>query len=142
MLQTDDLTGGGTGPQFQKALEALRERFAFGKWETYDVPREYNGRSIRQLADFTFEVSMQNQVNKVQPIPVDKYRGKQGKAMATDTEIHQYRAVLGSLLWSARSGLPQSLGDVSLLASRVSKLCVEDLLLLNKTLARAKQQST
>eukprot|EP00971_Amphidinium_carterae_P219176 4350616-Amphidinium_carterae.2 len=63
MLQTDHLTGGGTGPQFQKALEALRERFAFGKRETQDA-RECNGRSIRQLADFTFEASMPNQVNK------------------------------------------------------------------------------
>eukprot|EP00971_Amphidinium_carterae_P198015 3930204-Amphidinium_carterae.1 len=114
----DDLTGGGTGPGFQAALGSLLERFAFGKWESYDVPREYYGRSIQQLPDFTFDVSMQSQVNKVQPIPVDKV--VQGNCMANDMETHQYRAILGSLLWSARSGLPETVARAKQQATRLT----------------------
>ena len=33
VVETDDLFGGGIGPNFQKAVETLRKTYQFGKWK-------------------------------------------------------------------------------------------------------------
>ena len=41
-VETDDLLGGGCGPKFHDAMEALRKRYKFGKWKMLmDEPTGY-----------------------------------------------------------------------------------------------------
>ena len=59
VIETDDFLGGGVGPKWDKAIAAFRKRFDFGKWKMLqDAPLEFGGRTIRQLPDFGFEISM------------------------------------------------------------------------------------
>ena len=58
-VETDDLLGGGCGPKFHEAVEALRKRYKYGKWEILmDAQIEYGGRTIKQFRDFGFQISM------------------------------------------------------------------------------------
>lgn len=55
----DDLRGGGVGHKYQAAIEVLRKECNFGKWKILmDTSTEYGGRTLKQLPDSLFKVSM------------------------------------------------------------------------------------
>ena len=59
VIETDDLLGGGIGDEFHAAIKQLWEAYKFGKWvHLMDSPTEYGGRTLKQLEDYSFEVSM------------------------------------------------------------------------------------
>eukprot|EP00971_Amphidinium_carterae_P340218 6478433-Amphidinium_carterae.1 len=138
LIQTDDLLMGGNGKAFQQALAKLQQTFCFGKWQQLmSTTCTFNGRQLSQTEDYGFNYDMTNFVKKVLPIELNKGR-KKGDACTTE-EVASFRKLLGALLWAARGGLPQILGDLSLLANRINTLTVEALMLLNKTLKRAQE---
>eukprot|EP00971_Amphidinium_carterae_P352936 6492777-Amphidinium_carterae.1 len=140
LIQTDDLLMGGNGHAFQKALEQLRQRFKFGRWDTLKGTRcTFNGRQLIQLDDFGFHYDMTTFVRKVPPIQIEK--GRKKADVCVPGEVAAFRKLLGALLWAARGALPQILGDLSLLANRINALTVESLMALNKTLKRAQELS-
>jgi hypothetical protein len=58
-VETDDLLGGGIGPKYDKAVKFLREEYTFGKWKILKQgTTEYGGRTVWQLPDSSFKVSM------------------------------------------------------------------------------------
>ena len=59
VIETDDLLGAGIGQKFKDAIERLRERFKFGSWHWLkEKPRQYGGRTLHQLPDFSFKIDM------------------------------------------------------------------------------------
>ena len=59
VIETDDLLGGGIGPKFANALNALQETFKFGSWHwLQDRSRQYGGRTLFQRPDFGFTIDM------------------------------------------------------------------------------------
>eukprot|EP00971_Amphidinium_carterae_P066868 1324287-Amphidinium_carterae.1 len=118
----------------------IRQRFQFGKWQEMRGQGrfDFSGRTLEQTMDGEVIIHMERYVHKtLKPIPVTKEQNKQKQDNASPIEVSQYRALIGGLLWVARCCAPQCMGDVSLMAARVSTLKVSDLGELNQILQRA-----
>lgn len=127
--ETDDLLGGGIGPKFQTAVEKLRKEYNFGKWKILqETSTEYGGRTVQQLPDFSFKISMTRYLKeKATEIKMERGCGKDPKALANPAEITQMRGLLGKLNWASRMAMPQGTGDASLLSSITPKPTVGDI---------------
>ena len=83
-----------------------------------DESHEYGGRTIKQLANYSFVISMLRYLQEsAREINFRRGRGKRPLAEATPTEITAMRGLNGKLAWAAREGMPNGSGDASLLAS-------------------------
>ena len=53
-------------------------------------------------------------------IHLERGRGKDQKSLATEAELSKMRGLNGKLQWATRNGMPQGVGDASMLAQRPS----------------------
>ena len=138
IVEVDDLWTAGDGGHY-KQIDALRQRFTFGKFKFLQDEEEgvgFNGRRMKQDASFSFYYDLQKFIEeRLSPVNIV---GKVGEEPATPQEVSEARAVLGSLNWLGREGRPDLVGEVSILSSRVPDLRVRDLKEINKTVERAK----
>ena len=113
VVETDDLLGGGIGQLFQDAMKKLREKFNFGTWHYIkDVPRQYGGRTLRQLEDFSITIDMNRYLReRAHEIKIEK--GRKQEMKCTPREITAGRGLMGSLKWATREGTPQGGGCFS-----------------------------
>jgi hypothetical protein len=118
-IETDDLLGGGIGPKWATAIEKLRKNFDFGRWKNLmEASQEYGGRTIKQLQDYGFQVSMGRYLKgKAKAIPLGRGRASQLESPANPQGVTGMRGLVGSLSWASREGMPQGAGEASLLAS-------------------------
>ena len=130
LLQVDDVLTGGTGPLYKKSRQSLSQRFTSGKWSTLDAAREYNGRTLRQYSQSEFSIDMHKALAKVKPLEIPSNRQQE----PSEADVRAFRGLIGSLLWIARCGAPQTLAATSPLASKASKLTVADMKMANKAL--------
>eukprot|EP00971_Amphidinium_carterae_P166251 3295307-Amphidinium_carterae.1 len=115
----------GQGKEYQESIQSLRKQFTFGKWEgirNLSTPRVSGGRALRQLQNGDVEIDVTEYVSKVSKIVVDKARSKCKEEMANEAEVHEFRRVIGALLWAARCGAWQVLGEVTMLSGFTTKL--------------------
>ena len=73
-------------------------------------------------------------------IHLERGRGKDQKSLATEAELSKMRGLNGKLQWATRNGMPQGVGDASMLAQRTSLgvLTVGDITEANAALRRLK----
>ena len=119
-----------------------RSKFDFGRWKNVqETSQEYGGRTISQLQDIGFEVSMRRYLKeKARAIPLPRGRASQLESPATAQEVTGMRGLDGSLRWASREGMPQGAGEASLLASCFPEPKVKDLKEANVSVARLLQQ--
>ena len=143
VLETDDFFGGGIGDQCHHAINELRKRYNLGKWvDLMDESHEYGGRTIKQLANYAFVISMQRYLQeRAREIDLPRGRGKTPLAEANAVEITAFRGLNGKLAWAAREGMPNGSGDASLLASTLPHPRVKDLQEANASLRRLLQHN-
>ena len=68
-----------------------------------DESHEYGGRTIKQLAKFSFVISMLRYLQeRAREIDLPRGRGKIPLAEATPVEITAMRGLNGKLAWAAR----------------------------------------
>ena len=143
-VEVDDLFMIGGQEHFLQ-MQKLREKYKFGKWVELMKEKEgcsFNGRRVRQEADFGFQIDMQKFVEERLPtIEISKGRAAMKKEAATPEEVHQARAVCGALNWLSKEGRPDAAGPSSLMAPRLTKLKVEDLYQINDVVKMLKSQS-
>ena len=77
-VETDDLLGGGVGPKYEAAIDALRKIYKFGRWKILmDTPTEYGGRTLRQVKDFSSQINMARYLKeKIEEIKLAKGQAK------------------------------------------------------------------
>ena len=140
-VEVDDLFNFGSSLHYQK-MDELRVKYKFGKFEMLmgnESGVGFNGRRLKQLDDFSFVVDMMKFVTeRLEPIMLAKGRKSQLKSLATESEIAQARAVVGSLNWASREGRPDAAAAASLSSSKFPKPLVEDLLDINKAVKMIK----
>ena len=136
-VEVDDLFNFGSKLHYDK-MNQLQEKYKFGKFEMIPPAENgvgFNGRRIRQKADYSFIVDMEKFVTeRLEPIQMAKGRKADPKALASDSEVAQMRAVVGSLNWASREGRPDAAASASLSASKFPKPVVQDLIDLNKSI--------
>ena len=134
-VEVDDLFTFGDEEHYKKIAE-LRERFRFGKFVMVQEAEQgvgFNGRRVKQLANFDFEVDMEKFIGeRLEPISMAKGRKADPKALANDSEIAQMRAVIGALNWAAKEGRPDAAAAASLGAATFPKPVIQDLIDVNK----------
>ena len=118
-IETDDLLCGGIGPKRTAAIATLRNNFDFGFWKNLqEESQAYGGRTIKQLLDFGFQVSMGRYLKeKAREIPLPRGRASQLESPATAQQVTGMRRLVGSLSCATREGMPQGAGEANLLAS-------------------------
>ena len=98
-VEVDDLFTCGDAFHDEQ-ISKLQKTFKFGKFEKLmDSTRiSFNGRRIKQNADFGLEIDMMKFVQeRLSPVSLAKGRKSDPRALANDSEKGQLRAVIGSL---------------------------------------------
>eukprot|EP00971_Amphidinium_carterae_P009984 196990-Amphidinium_carterae.1 len=138
----DDVLGGGRGVKFREALEWLKTKVKFGKWEGFKEEREYGGKSIRQHPNGAITLPMEKYVGKLSELEITREEERNPTGRANESQKKAFRTLVGGLLCAARTGVPQIYGDCSILAGKVTDLCHADRVALNKSLMRARETVT
>ena len=101
VVETDDLLGGGNSDKFNKSVAELRKRYNFGKWVSLqEQSSEYGGRTLKQHADFGFNISMVRYLKeRAREIVLTRGRCKNPNDLATETEITLMRGLTGKIKW-------------------------------------------
>ena len=143
-MEVDDLLTFGNEVH-EDRMAQLRERFKFGKYEVVMESTDgvgFNGRRVRQMPSFDFEVDMTKFVcERLEPVALAKGRKSDVKALANDSEIAQMRAVIGGLNWAAKEGRPDCAAAASLGAACFPKPTIQDILDVNRAVKLLKDRS-
>lgn len=144
-IEVDDILACGKG-EFLEKMKTLREKFTFGKWVNLSQEEKgasFNERRLRQRADGTLLIDMQKFVEeRLRPVILDKGRKSDRKAAANEKEISMARATCGALNWLSREGRPDAAGPSSLMASKLTKVTIEDIIQLNEAVAELKEKAS
>ena len=99
VIETDDFLMGGLGDKWNNALDQLRRRFKFGSWtELMGVSKEYGGRTIIQLNDYGFKITMTRYLKmKVREIVLARGRCKVATDTATPGEVTGMCGLVGGM---------------------------------------------
>ena len=132
--------------EHRQQMNKLRQKYTFGK---YVQPQQepdgcaFNGRRIRQTSNGGFLIDMQKFVEeRLRPVILDKGRKSDRKAAANEKEISMARATCGALNWLSREGRPDAAGPSSLMASKLTKVTIEDIIQLNEAVAELKEKAS
>ena len=142
-VEVDDLFTFGNAVH-EERMSKLREKFQFGKYEEVMKSAEgvgFNGRRIRQLPNYEFEVDMFKFVQeRLSPVQLSKGRKACAKSLANDSEVNQMRAVVGALNWLAKEGRPDAAAAASVGASTFPKPTVQDVIDINRAVTSLKER--
>ena len=124
---------------FQHRLHQLSKRFRFGSWDFGDKMR-FCGSEVQQSEDLeVISVSLQEYVNKIKPLTLEKARKTMVEDMCTEKEHRQLRALVGAMSWPVTQCVPQAAATISLLQAHINKPAVKDMLEANKCLRFLKE---
>jgi hypothetical protein len=98
----------------------------------------YCGRHI-QISDEYIRVDQAKSASAVDSIQLAEGRTRQPEAPLDESEVSQYRSVLGQILWLAQQSRLDLCVGVSLLARRTTKATVEDAQALNRLAKLARE---
>ncbi|CAL1127455.1 unnamed protein product, partial [Cladocopium goreaui] len=121
VIEVDDIAEAG-GPRHLEKMKQLESMLTFGKVENLQSAEgtNYAGRHLRQLPDFSFEITMEEFIyTRLEPILSHK---KVLKKHAAETQLNesektQLRGLIASLNWVSREGRPDASSAASILAS-------------------------
>ncbi|CAE7837485.1 unnamed protein product, partial [Symbiodinium necroappetens] len=120
----------------QAVREPLRTqfeaRFQFGKWE--DGEAEYAGRFVKVTSDRIL-LHQEKYINEqILPVALSKGRRSQKDSPLTKEEFQSFRSAVYKVNWVAKETRPEVCGTASLMASRLTRATVEDVIVLNKNI--------
>lgn len=140
-VEIDDLLMFGDDVHLRK-VEELKRRFAFGKLEKLDEKGvNFNGRRLRREGDTMF-IDMKAFVEeRLEGVELSKERMKMRSEKVTEDEMGLIRKACGSLNWAGREGRPDAAAAASMFSSLMTEMKIEDVLELNKVIAKVKQNS-
>ena len=139
-VEVDDLLMFGDEVH-EKKVEELQKRFSFGKLkEITQEGVDFNGRRLRMEGD-TVLIDMQAFVQeRLKAVELEKERMKQKNEPINEQERSRVRSACGALNWLGREGRPDAAAAASLFSSQMVDMKVEDIIELNHTIARLKEE--
>lgn len=153
-LRVDDFIGAGEGVAalqdvkndpaglcecFQNRMFHLSTRFRFGSWDFGDTMR-FCGAEVHQTPDReTVTISLQQYVNKIKPLSLEKTRKVMTEDYCAEREHKQLRALVGAMSWPVTQCLPQASAAISFLQASINKPQIKDTLEANKCLRFLKE---
>ena len=125
-------------PEYEDRIQRVLESFSVRKIEEGEF--RFCGKEIKQLPDFSIEVTCKDTTETINPVRYSP-NGRKQDDDATEAEIGQMRSVVGSLGWIARQCRPGLSYLVSKLQGVVSKAKIKDLKETNQAVGMAKEDS-
>ena len=126
-------------------MSQLRKKCTFGKYvRLRDEPQgaSFNGRKIQQYADGSSRIDMQKFIEeRLRPVVLEKGRLANKKSFANECEVSMARATCGALNWLSEGSRLDAAGPSSLMASKLSRLTIEDIVSLNAVVKNLKDNS-
>ena len=135
-VHVDDGIGGG-GPKFQKVLELLEKRFAFGSKKCSSFT--FTGIDVTQHHDYSISMNQSNYIRKIQPISIDFQRKTQPTIPINESERGALRGLVGSLQYASTNTRPDLANRLSGLQSSINHGTIETLMEANRLLHEAKK---
>lgn len=133
LLEVDDFIISAK-PDFLEVIKRqLHERFHFGKWECNRA--EYSGRNIVCHHDRICMDQEKYIIEHVHPISLSRARRAQRGDPLTQSEFEQLRSLVYRINWVARETRPEVSGTASIMASKLQKATVADILVTNRAVA-------
>ncbi|CAE7298113.1 unnamed protein product, partial [Symbiodinium microadriaticum] len=130
LLEVDDFIVTVLPSHEKQVEEELRQRFTFGKWEKGAA--EYAGRRVRTFHDKVLIDQGKYIREQVRPVPLEKHRKQDRKAVLNETEFQLLRSAIYKVNWLAKESRPEMAGLASIMASRLSVATIDDVLTVNK----------
>ena len=75
---------------------------------------------------------------RLSEVKLEKGRKSMLDAEAVPEEVKKVRAAIGSLAWCAKEGRPDASAGASILASKMTKLKIRDIIALNRVISQVK----
>ena len=136
----DDTITGGSGQAYDRAIQLLKQRFPFRKWRVGSG--EFLGTQYTQDPEsFEIRYNQKSYAESLKPISVSRERARKYWLPATPKEIASLRAVNGALGWLSSQSRPDLAVQTSMSQQAFPVPTVQDLLLANQAVRRARQQS-
>jgi hypothetical protein len=133
----DDCLVGGSGPQFDASIEALRKRFPFRKWRISSG--EFCGAFYKQEPNGTIHMSMKTFAQNLRPASIPK--GASSEKCLEPHQVKVLRAINGSLNWLSSQGRPDLAAQTSLSQQSFPNPKMRHLKQASNIVRRAKQHS-
>ena len=135
-VHVDDTAVGGSGPHFERAIQALKKRFPYRKWRCGEG--EFCGSYYVQCPK-SHEISMSQQMfaDKLRPVSIPK-NAKSDDALSHN-QIRMLRAINGSLNWLASQSRPDLSVQTSMSQQAFPNPKIQNLREANQAIRRAKQ---
>ena len=138
VVHVDDFLWSGSNEFVSHVIEPLKKIFKISR--EHESAFQYIGLNVKQENQAIIADQM-NYIQSIQPINTDRKRLKHKDLETTESEKHQFRAMLGQLNWAATMSRPGISFLVSEISSVQSKSKVSDLLKANKILREIKNDS-
>ena len=140
-VEIDDLPMFGDEVHEEK-VKTLQQRFTFGKLQPINESGvNFNGRRLKRFGN-TIEIDMKAFVEeRLEGVTLSKERASQKTDRLTEEEASNVRRTCGSLNWAGPEGRPDAAAAASMYSSMMTEMKVADVLELNKTVAKLKQET-
>eukprot|EP00435_Cladocopium_sp_Y103_P055765 s362_g18.t1 len=136
----DDTATGGSGPEYERALQMLKTRFPYRKWRTGEG--EFCGAHYKQNStDMSIQLTMKGFAEGIRPAFLPSSRRAKRTAVLDKKEVSVLRAVNGSLNWLSSQSRPDLAAQTSLSQQAFPNPTVHHLCEANNVIRRAKQHS-
>ena len=124
--------------QWQEVLQAIRQRFKWGDWESQKFTQ---CGVVIETTNEGFALSQPHYLDGVNEIQVCASRRRDPGTETSDKEKSQLRTMLGALSWHAQQVAPHVSADVSLLLSEVNHSTIATIKKANTLLQHTKARS-
>ncbi|KAJ8050059.1 hypothetical protein HOLleu_03109 [Holothuria leucospilota] len=134
VCHVDDFIWGGNR-QFLEVISKIRSIFSISK--ECDTAFKYCGIEIVSHGD-VFYLDQEAYTNALSTIDIGVSRSSDITAELSEHEKHTLRSKIGQLLWLAHQSRPDILFDGTRVSNNVNSATIEDVLEVNKIIAKAK----
>ena len=141
IMHIDDMLGCGSNDSTTYHSVITKSTFNFREWKTGvdGTNLSYCGCDIKLTDSGGYKIEQDTYMKKVKPITIDKRRDP--AEAASEKDVSQLRALLGSLQWPAVQSSPHLQGNTSLLSGCISKASTQTMMDCNRLLKFAKENS-
>ena len=142
VIEVDDIIEGGD-ERHRQLMDTLEGEVTFGKVvNLQEKESSCAGKSLKQLADFSFESHMDEYVyTRMSPVVMSRKVLKKDACNSPldDNEKSELRGVLATLTWVGREGRPDAAAAASVLASAFPEPSVDTIYQANEMIRQLKQ---
>ena len=138
ITHVDDLLYAGSGPVYEKAMNAIKEDF---KLKENTGTFTFCGKQIIQDESVRIHVGQADAAKSLEFIDITPVRRRQLVAPCTAAEISEIRRVVGAVGWIARQTRPDLLAATSLLAQSLSGPRVSNIVEANSLVKSAMENA-